>query len=279
MTATEPRTLFVAWQSARTRRYYPVGRLLFGAGPTGDHYEFAYTHGADIARDEGGFTPFPAFSDAFNPCHRVYRSADLPAFFANRLMSPGRPDYPDYLRRLDLDPATADPFDILARSGGARATDAVELFARPEPVESPGHGAACFETHFLLHGIRHLQSHEQARVLQLTAGDALHCQPQPDNPDDPAAMLLLTVDSVRAGWLPRYLAPDAHLLSRWCGSLDVRVVQVNQPPAPTTQRVLCRLRACWPPGFQPFASEAFEPIPSAATVVKPPPMDRPRLAR
>ena len=51
--------------------------------------------------------------------------------FRNRQMPRRRPDYGEYLRRLDLDIDT-DPFEVMARSEGIRMTDRVEVFAYPE---------------------------------------------------------------------------------------------------------------------------------------------------
>lgn len=259
------RALFVAWQHPTTRRYYTVGRLVFGAGSCGDLYEFTYTHGATEAVREG-FEPFAAFPADPHTLDEVFLSRELPPFFANRLMSRSRPDYRQHLQRLALSPETATAFEILSRSGGGRATDAIEVFPLPIAVEQQGSDdGLCYETHFLLHGFRHLALHEQQRVLTLQPGEQLRCRPEPENPADANAMLLETTDHVRAGWLPRYLAPDAQQLNQWCGYIDVLAVQVNLPPAPTSQRLLCRMRACWPPGLEPFSDEAFIPIPSRAT--------------
>lgn len=44
-------------------------------------------------------------------------------------MTPGRPDFEDYVKQLDLSTG-ADPIEILAVGGGARATDAFEVFPK-----------------------------------------------------------------------------------------------------------------------------------------------------
>jgi len=84
-------------------------------------FEFRYLRGAETDPD---FRPFIGFPDL----HRLYRSTEQFPFFENRLMSRGRADYSAYLGSLGL-AHNADPFEVLARSGGRRATDTVEVVA------------------------------------------------------------------------------------------------------------------------------------------------------
>ena len=103
------RALFVAWQNPDTRRFTPVARL---AQVTGDEcqdcFEFAYIHAARQATEQG-FLPFLAFPEL----ETLYRAHELFPMFANRILSTSRPDYPEYLERLGLPPATASPVLIL----------------------------------------------------------------------------------------------------------------------------------------------------------------------
>jgi hypothetical protein len=47
-----------------------------------------------------------------------------------------------------------------------------------------------------------------------------------------------------------------------CGEIfDLQVERVN-PKAPLQHRVLCRIQACWPEGFEPCSGDAFLPIPT-----------------
>lgn len=255
-----PRVLFVAWPEPDTRAYRVVGRLLRVEWGDGHHFEFAYTRGADTAKQ---FTPFMAFPEL----DRVYRSDTLFPFFSNRLMSPKRPDHGDLLQRLGLDVHDADPFDVLVRTSGVRATDSVELFGMPELVFGDTGETVCYDTHFLAHGFRYLKPEEQEAVAALVPGERLTCRPEPENPADRNAMLLVQVRGVKVGYLPRYLAPDAGTLHNLCDYLSVTVDQVNAPPAPTSQRLLCRLSSCVPAGFAPFAGPDYHPRTEGATVL------------
>ena len=94
------KSLFLAWQaptdSARSRAWFPVGRL--DAEPESHHYRFRYTRGALSAQKAVGFTPLLAFPE-FNT---AYESEDLFPLFQNRVLSPKRTDFQEYIQWLDL---------------------------------------------------------------------------------------------------------------------------------------------------------------------------------
>lgn len=251
--------LFVAWQQPDTRRYYPVARLVFGIGERHNLFEFAYIRGGEDAQKEG-FQPFLAFPHL----DRVYRSDALFPFFTNRLMSRNRPDFPSYMQRLAL-PLDAPPMTILARSGGTRATDSIEMF--PLPVFNEA--ICCYQNYFWMHGFRHLKPQQQSRVLALNVGEALTPVPEPSNAHDPDAVQLFTADGVHVGYIPRYLASDAVHLHQHCTYFRVFVGQVNAESAPVQQRLLCRVESCWPDGFLPCNLPDYQPVSTQATVLDP----------
>jgi hypothetical protein len=246
----EPPALFVNWQDEESRRIFPVARLLTLQG--GDGYEFAYIAGAKNA-EQVGFAPFQAFPDLLH----VYVAKDLPAFFKNRLLQPGRPDYPRYLQELGLEAADATPVEILARSGGRRITDPLEIFAELVPV------AGRYEAHFFVRGIRHLEGAEQA-ALQLQPGERLGLKHEPTNAFNTNAHLVICHDGRAVGYVPDYLVDDLKDLAQNDETLRVEVARVNGPPAPSQQRLLCKLSisgsARLPhrgPRFEPLSPEAI----------------------
>ena len=253
------RALYVAWQQPESRRYFPVGRLVAGSANGRELYEFVYAGGALEAAAEG-FRPFLAFPDFLG----VYRSDRLFPFFTNRLMSRSRPDFPDYVARLGLD-SSADDLTILARSGGMRATDSLEMF--PLPLFDPA--LNCFQTYFWMHGFRHLTQEQQQRVLRLQPGERLVAEPEPTNPSDTNAIRLFSQDQIFVGCIPRYFASDACHLLKECNSFDVFVERVNPEPAPTQQRLLCDLQSCWPEGFVPCNTRTYRPLAPEAWRVDP----------
>jgi hypothetical protein len=150
---------------------------------------------------------------------------------------------------------------ILARSGGGRATDSIELFSPPARAEENG----VFRTFFWMHGFRYLDQSQHDRILSLQPGEELFPSPESDNRVDPHAIQLLTADHAKVGYAPRYLANEANGLLNAGVNGRIFVERVNPYPAPAQQRLLCRLEACWPSNFQPFASDTYQPIAPDAT--------------
>jgi hypothetical protein len=244
-TRYEPPALFVNWRDEKSRRIFPVARLVTlkeGAG-----YEFAYIAAAAEAQ-RFGFSPFQAFPKL----EEVYVARDLPAFFKNRLLQQGRPDYPQYLRELGLEPADATPVEILARSGGRRVTDPLEVFAEFLPAGDR------LEAHFFVRGIRHLEGAEAA-TLELKPGDRLGLKHEPTNEFNMNAHLVICHDGRAVGYVPDYLVDDLGALVESDASLRVEVVQVNQPPAPSQQRLLCKL-SILAGAPRPHGGQRFEPL-------------------
>jgi hypothetical protein len=248
--AYTPPALFVNWQDESTRRIFPVGRLV---NLPGGMFEFAYIAAAKEAQ-AFGFVPFVAFPEF----ERVYVASELPAFFKNRVLQPGRPDYPQHLAELGLDSATATPMTILARNGGRRVTDPLELVAEFLPAVTENR----LEAHFFARGIRHFPGAEEA-IAQLAPGDRLTFRPEPENKFNPKALLLACTEQRFVGYVPDYLTDDFNALALRDPSLLIQVVRVNPAPSPSQQRLLCRLSIS-PTAERPHRGPRFEPIAKTA---------------
>jgi hypothetical protein len=244
----EPPALFVNWQDAETRSIFPVGRLLTVPG---GGYEFAYIAGVNDAL-KSGFEPFAAFPKL----DQVYYSAELPGFFRNRLLQDNRPDYPQYLKELGLASVEATPVQILARSGGRRVTDPLEVFAELMPADNR------LEAHFFVRGIRYREGAEEA-IAELNEGDELQLLHEMTNSFNPDAHLVLCHDGRAVGYVPDYLVDNLQELIKRDPSLKVRVVQVNPSPAPSQQRLLAKLSIS-NAAPRPHRGPRFEPISSLA---------------
>ena len=227
----------------------PIGRLEFDRGT----YRFVYTKGA---RTAVGFTPFSGMEDL----EETYESNELFPVFANRLLPKSRPEYEAYLQWSGFDPANPpDPIAVLGVTEGIRRTDMIELFPCPTPDEQ-----GCYLSKFFLHGLRHMPEAAKARALALERDEPLYPMLDLCNPADRNAVALRTVngDRLMLGYVPRYLAHDVWKLFQGCEPefINVFVHRVNRD-APLQQRLLCRMHACWPEGFQPCSGEEFQPIP------------------
>ena len=226
--------LFLAWQDAESRRWYPIGRLSVEDGV----YRYVYVAGFLRAEAEAGLAPPIGFPDV----RRAYRSDRLFPLFANRVMSSSREDYPAYLARLNLRDGPKAPLMMLARNRGLRPTDPFEMF--PQPLVTLNDRRR-FQTTFFVHGVRHGPETAQARAATLKAGDPLLPMPDWCNPRDPNAIALRTEDRHIVGYVPRFYSAELMRLHAAKVAPAFTVEHVNPPPAPTQQRVLCSVDAAW----------------------------------
>lgn len=243
------RTAFIAWQSPTTRSWFTVGRL-----SSRDHrYRFDYTHGAEDAAD-AGFRPFSAFPDL----DVSYESERLFPFFANRLLSPSRREFGDFVQWVSPHESEDDPIALLAGSGGQRMTDSLELF--PQPEQRNG----WYHLHFFVHGLGHMPTAAARRAEDLRPGERLLILKDVQNPADRNALVLRTEaqreqDYFALGFVPRYLTDDlAPVLEE--SSARVEVLRVNGPPAPVQFRVLCCARVRPPEGHGLLEGREYLPI-------------------
>lgn len=170
------------------------------------------------------------------------------------MMPRSRPDYDLLAARVDL-AGDADPFEVLARTGGRRATDRIEVFAGPHRTED---GQSCVL--FFVRGIRHVDRAAEA-VASLRRGDRLQLVDDRGNPYNPRALILLVADGRQVGWVPDYLVEHVHELRELNGEDPAVLVEhVNDETAAPHMRLLCRLQAPWPDGYEPFSGEEFEPL-------------------
>lgn len=243
----ESRRLIVNWQEESTGTIMPVAELRIRKGADGNSYEFWYLRGVGVAMSKG-FQPFAAFPDM----HRRYRSAELFPFFENRILPSTRPDYLEYVAKLGLRSDSIDRVELLARSGGRRQTDRIETVLAPERDE-----AGQYTTRFLVRGIRHTQGAEET-IRDLASGSLLSAFLESSNPRNSRARLLLFAKGP-IGYVPDYLLSDIDDLESQGGPLTFRVEKVNPLPSPVHHRVLVRLTAAWPEGFQPLDCPDFLP--------------------
>jgi len=246
-------SLFVAWHTEQPMpRWSPVGRVDALRQANGKRlYRFRYTQGARLTE---GFRPFDGMLDL----EASYHSEELFPMLANRLLPRSRPEYKAFLRWNGFDPADPpEPLVLLQRSEGIKKTDAIEVFPVPVPDNT-----GCYLNFFFVHGMRFQLTNPAtaAVVTSLHGGDRLTLRREPENPVDPFA-IAIEAQGAPLGYAPRYLAHELTRLMRECPNDSVRVfVHRVNPDAPFQQRLLCRMQACWPDGFQPCSGEEFQLI-------------------
>ena len=242
------KSLFLAWQdTGTTRAWFPIGRL--DADVQRSSYHFGYTHGAERAAQEAGFTPLLSFPNFNNS----YESSELFPLFRNRVVGSDREDFRDYLQQLDL-PEGADPITILGVSGGTRQTDNLEVFPKLERRRD-----GSFVCRFFLHGSRHVHAIAHSRMDTLKNGELLQVSLELNNPATGTALQLESVDYVMLGWTPRYLVFDLiKAIVESPTQVAAHVVRVNPAPAPSNQRVLVELEGSLPADYEPMSGSDFQ---------------------
>lgn len=186
----QPRTLLLIWQDPASRKFVRVGSLQHLDGGS---YVFQYS--SDVESLEG-FSPLSEFPELSG----VYASESLPAFFANRVMSQERPSYALYRTWLGLEEGTDTPFEVLARTGGGRATDTFHV------VDMPSRGASAL-ARFFVSGVRYQEA--ASRLIEvMKEGDRLCLRPEPDNPVNANAILVDAEQGEPVGWIPDWLLSD-----------------------------------------------------------------------
>ncbi|WP_395142834.1 HIRAN domain-containing protein [Armatimonas sp.] len=245
-------TVFLAWQNAETRRWFPIGQLQQQA----DVFEFRYLQGVSLAQELGGFTPLPEFQKL----SATYRSETLFPLFANRVMPASRPDFAEYISWLRLEGQEKDPLAFLAQTNGLRQTDTLEVFSDIEPTSEGG-----WKTKFFIHGLRHMSPGASSRAESLEVGEQLRLFLDIQNPVDEKAVGLRTYakssgDMMPLGYCPRYLgeAVFASLLQD-PKSVVTTVLAINPPPVPSQYRVLCEI-SFQPGSVFPFSGPEFRPF-------------------
>lgn len=252
------KSLFLAWQaptdSARSRAWFPVGRLdaeTLDAEEGRTHYRFRYTGGALKAQRDVGFAPLLAFPNF----EKNYESDELFPLFKNRVLSPKRADFAEYIQWLDLDRGQADPVSILSVSGGERVTDNLEVFPKVTADEGGN-----FNVRFFLHGLRHLGERAIERASRLAVGEELRIFVELNNPATRLAVPLLTEDYQMVGWAPRYLVEDLINCVPNAPELSARIARINAETAPLNQRILIDYAGRAPKGTQPMSTPDFKPL-------------------
>ena len=199
--------------------------------------------------EEGEFAPFSHMT----LMDLIYESEELFPIFKNRLLQKSRPEYQDYLSWLHLSSSTVSPIEELARSGGIRGTDDLQLF--PYPEEKDGN----YEVTFFSHGIRHLPSSYINRLNDLGEGEKLYIMVDIQNKFDPHALVLRTEDPIEiVGYVPRFFSFDFNSLIKSNGQKNVIVtVEKINLNSPSQFRLLCQFKTLWPNDFKPFEAEEF----------------------
>lgn len=238
--------LFLAWRNPGNRSWLPIGILEY----KNDMYYFQYTKGAKVQN----FQTFGQMTDL----NKTYTSDVLFPLFKNRLLSKSRPEYEDFLNWLDINSKEGNDLLELARSGGIRATDELQLFPMPEKNKDGE-----YEALFFAHGLSHISKNYMERLSQLVKGEKLLLLKDIQNTFDPSALVLRSVhDPVELlGFCPAFFIQDFNKLIDINGSTNVNIfVQKVNMDAPSQLKLLCKYVTKWPDSFNAFQDEEYQPF-------------------
>lgn len=183
--------LWLIWQNAETRQRYHVGKLLYQDGMYTFSYETSGYRRKLAEAMDNGYRPHLAFPDT----NRLYTSDKLFGPFARRLPDSRRPDYTTILQDLGL-PLDCTEMDVLRATGGILATDDYE-FVSPVFLEDNE-----FDLDFFVAGWRYYDG--ETVIDQLRRGDAIDFSLDPENPEDHKAVLVMSVNGEKLGYIPAF---------------------------------------------------------------------------
>ncbi|MDA0697378.1 MAG: hypothetical protein O2793_13330 [Proteobacteria bacterium] len=236
------KTVYILWQDKTQagRMWHAVAKL---TQTESGSYLFNYTEGAKNPR----FQPFPRMNDK----SKKYESSELFGFLKNRIPPASRPEHEALFDWCNLT-SESSYLDLLAISGGEKATDSYRVFSVPEQQNG-----FYFNT-FFVSGIRHLDKVQKSKIQMLQENQTIAYELEDLNINDPHAILLFEKETrTTIGYYPRYLTDDLRKLHSLHSSVEIKVVKVNLD-APEQFRLLCRTKAKWPKYFQTCNHHEFQ---------------------
>jgi hypothetical protein len=206
--------LFVIWGAPSDGWRHVIGHLI--RERSAPPYRFWYERDLAAAMVQG-FRLLPAFPEQ-RTAASPYEARYLFATFADRVPPPQRADAPAMLASWGVDHPD-DQFEILAKSGGLRATDRIELAEYRDPADD-----LTSPLEFRIAGGKHVAPGARARLQR---GTQLRFVREPANPHDATATIVATTDDgARAGYVPRqYSTMIARLLDN---GVALRAVAIRE---------------------------------------------------
>lgn len=180
--------LYLIWKEPITRRNYTIGKLTRDS-----KYYFEYCEEYDEAK-KNGYQNFKAFSQ-----NQQYISDELFPVFASRLPDKKRRDISMILEKYSMD--EYDEFELLKRSGARLPIDTYE-FVKPISINDE-----VVEIDFYIVGIHYradCRGVDCDKLSKLKLGERLAIKREPENENDPNAIIVETEKGEYLGYIPRY---------------------------------------------------------------------------
>lgn len=213
-----PFVLWLIWQNKRTRQRYHVGNLVHYKGKYMFYYEKSEKRRGVIAALKNGYHLHLSFPDI----DKIYVSDRLFGPFERRLPDRRRPDFQEILKAYGLSNDYTD-MDLLRATGGRLATDTYEFVP---PIYVYGNE---FDFEFHIAGWRY---YEGERVIdRLQVGEDVMFQLEPANEQDPKAVVVLTKQGEKLGYIPAFYSEFMFRLIEESGGVYKANIQFIHPKA------------------------------------------------
>ncbi|HET7500386.1 MAG TPA: HIRAN domain-containing protein [Kofleriaceae bacterium] len=212
--------LLVLWGEPVAGNRFVIGHLVRSGG------QFSFWYDDDLTGAQArGFQRLPEFPE-LRRAGDPYFGRYLFALFAERIPAPTRPDFAAMMVAWGVEHPD-DQFEVLARSGGIRATDRLELAEYRAP-----HDDLSTPLEFRVAGRRYIPD-----VAPLHVEDTVSLRREPDNMADPAAVIV-DREGRRAGYVPRQYAQLVGSFLDRGGPLEAKVVRELLVPDDTGKWVV-----------------------------------------
>lgn len=212
------KSLWLVWQSTKTRLFYHVGTLSF----YNDKYTFSYTYQSDSPQKvkdalRNGYMLHPSFQDLT----KEYISTNLFSAFKRRLPSEIRVDFNNILENLHLNMDYSD-MDLLERTRGKLGNDQYS-FEKPLKVKE-----GKISSSFFINGMRYQKDLPEKWYEILEASNTVDLKLEPENPVDENAVAIYTTQKNKLGYIPRFYATGISALLTYGLQPVVKVNYVNE---------------------------------------------------
>lgn len=216
------KSLLLIWKSKKDNSYYHVGTLSYD----GALYTFEYTYASRSTRNvklamNQGYSLLPAFP----LLEAKYEASHLFEAFNRRIPDRSRIGYKDFLKDYGLS-ENADRMDILQATRGVLANDP---YTFEQPLRLNGHKLSAS---FFINGMRHRQDIQNVWTNEVSVGDGLLLQTEPDNEMDPYAIRISTKHKLHLGYIPGVYNQALHALLMRDVPLRLKVKKVRPSFAP-----------------------------------------------
>lgn len=205
--------LYLIWKSEKSRKQYIIGQL-----SKNGCYEFKYLEEVQDALKDG-FSLLICFMEL----DKIYTDKSLFPVFTSRLPDKKRKNIDSILKKYGLE--EYDEYMLLKRSGARLPIDNLEFI---DPILDTNEKVTRI---FFMAGVRHYldcAGQDCLRVMDVTRGDEVYLQREPDNTSDHNAVMMLDISGNKLGYVPRYYSEGVSTVLRQGKKINCHIYNVDK---------------------------------------------------